>query len=143
MESLLSFTSAHCIEIRSHAIAKAQKARQQYYTPTPHTHSSFNIKTSTLLPLSPLAEPTHPNLSIMTTKSCANCNAATTESHPLKICGDCKTVAYCDRAGQKANWKAHKSFCRLSEGKKQKSKPPWKRMKSFWKSRCSQTASYN
>jgi hypothetical protein len=56
----------------------------------------------------------------MATKACANCNTTSTESHALKLCGDCKTVSYCDRACQKANWKAHKSVCRQSEGRKAK-----------------------
>lgn len=44
----------------------------------------------------------------MATTSCANCNTTTTESHPLKLYGACKTVGFCNRACQKANWKAHK-----------------------------------
>lgn len=51
----------------------------------------------------------------MAPTSCANCNTANADSHPLKLCGACKTVGYCNRACQKANWKAHKPSCRQSE----------------------------
>jgi hypothetical protein len=47
----------------------------------------------------------------MATNSCANCNTANTANNPLKLCGACKTIGYCNRACQKANWKAHKSSC--------------------------------
>lgn len=56
----------------------------------------------------------------MATTSCANCNTATTESRPLKLCGACKTVGYCDRACQKANWKVHKPACHPSKNQKAK-----------------------
>ena len=65
--------------------------------------------------------PTHTrNLNIMTTKSCAKCNTSSTGTHPLKLCGNCKIVSYCNQACQKADWKAHKSICRQSGAKKAK-----------------------
>jgi hypothetical protein len=56
----------------------------------------------------------------MTTKSCAKCNASSTETHPLKLCGNCKIVNYCNQACQKADWKTHKSVCRQFGAKKAK-----------------------
>jgi hypothetical protein len=47
----------------------------------------------------------------MTPTSCANYDTATSEGHPLKVCGGCKNVGYCDKACQKAGWKTHKSLC--------------------------------
>lgn len=41
--------------------------------------------------------------------SCAQCN---TTGRDLKLCNSCKTVVYCNRACQKAHWKAHKVTCR-------------------------------
>ena len=51
----------------------------------------------------------------MSTSSCANCNTPHTESHLLKLFNGCKTVSYCNRACQKAKWRAHKSACRQSK----------------------------
>jgi hypothetical protein len=51
----------------------------------------------------------------MTTTSCASCNATTTKSNPLKLCGGCKTVSYCNQACQNANWQAHKLACSQSK----------------------------
>lgn len=51
----------------------------------------------------------------MSHTSCANCNAPRTPSNPLKSCGSCLSVSYCDRACQKAHWKTHKPTCRLRD----------------------------
>ena len=65
----------------------------------------------------------------MATDSCANCDTASTNSHPLRLCSACKTVAYCNRDCQKANWKAHKPSCRHSESKKAKEQASLKEIK--------------
>lgn len=44
--------------------------------------------------------------------ACAVC--ASTEA--LKCCGRCRTVFYCCVEHQKADWKAHKAFCRFVAG---------------------------
>lgn len=48
---------------------------------------------------------------------CANCGKGP-ESGKLMACGKCKTVKYCGRDCQVANFKEHKTLCRsLSSGK--------------------------
>ncbi|EPS42385.1 hypothetical protein H072_3631 [Dactylellina haptotyla CBS 200.50] len=44
----------------------------------------------------------------LSTKLCANCMTA---SEDLKHCARCKSVNYCSRDCQKANWKHHKKVC--------------------------------
>jgi len=51
----------------------------------------------------------------MTTTACANCKTVATDDQPLKLCGACKNVSYCNRDCQKASWKAHKSVCRQNK----------------------------
>lgn len=51
------------------------------------------------------------------TQKCAKCSKTTCESgNALKRCAKCKTVLYCSRACQTADWKAHKKSCGLSAG---------------------------
>lgn len=45
-----------------------------------------------------------------------NCNkckkGSTDEARKLQLCGGCRTVQYCSRDCQKADWKNHKTFCK-------------------------------
>jgi hypothetical protein len=50
-------------------------------------------------------------MTTLTAKPCANCNTASTETHPLRRCGKYKHVNHCNKSYQRANWKAHKLVC--------------------------------
>lgn len=110
----LTFTIHHLGTSRVYAISKGQKAAD-----TGEYNSTHQLSSSSTSTITNHQTDTY-NLSIMAPTSCANCNTANTQSHPLKLCGACKTVGYCDRACQKANWKVHKSACHQSESKKAK-----------------------
>lgn len=47
----------------------------------------------------------------MTTRTCDACNTVPTTERHLMLCGACKNASYCNRACQKAHWKAHKPMC--------------------------------
>lgn len=112
---LLTFTLHQSGRSRSQAIAKAQKAAETRKTTTKLTRSPSD--TRKIIPTI-INQPGQ--LEIMAPTSCANCDTATTNSHPLKLYSACKTVAYCNRDCQKANWKAHKPSCRHSTSRKAK-----------------------
>lgn len=49
-------------------------------------------------------------------RTCAYCNARRSGSEllaqgPMKLCGGCEAVKYCNRECQTKHWKQHKSFC--------------------------------
>jgi hypothetical protein len=46
--------------------------------------------------------------------NCADCNTLSTTSSPLKDCSACKTASYCNAACQHADWKFHKSICKVT-----------------------------
>jgi hypothetical protein len=50
-------------------------------------------------------------MATLTAKPCANCSTPSTTAHPLKRCGKCKDVNYCNKICQRTDWKAHKSVC--------------------------------
>lgn len=41
------------------------------------------------------------------------CHVCKTPSEQLKICGNCKTLAYCSKEHQKHDWKIHKDICKI------------------------------
>lgn len=41
------------------------------------------------------------------------CQVCKTPSEQLKICGNCKTLAYCSKEHQKHDWKLHKDICKV------------------------------
>ncbi|KAG0273507.1 hypothetical protein BGZ95_010683, partial [Linnemannia exigua] len=50
-------------------------------------------------------------------KKCAKCSKTTGENgNALKRCAKCRTILYCSRACQTADWKDHKKSCGLSAG---------------------------
>ncbi|KAF9580542.1 hypothetical protein BGW38_002756 [Lunasporangiospora selenospora] len=50
-------------------------------------------------------------------QKCAKCSKTTGEGgNALKRCAKCKTVLYCSRTCQTADWKVHKKSCGLSAG---------------------------
>jgi hypothetical protein len=57
----------------------------------------------------------------MTSRHCSFRNTLATAEHPLKVCGACKKVAYCDAACQKNHWPIHKPACRAAVKKDQDS----------------------
>ena len=48
--------------------------------------------------------------------SCALASCETREAHPqhFKRCAACRTVAYCSREHQVADWPAHKAVCKAT-----------------------------
>ena len=48
--------------------------------------------------------------------TCAHC--ASKSQAKLKLCGGCKTAAYCSAACQKAHWKGHKGMCRSVQARR-------------------------
>ena len=44
---------------------------------------------------------------------CGQCLKSPTPGHPLRFCGRCKSVQYCDVICQRANWARHKGTCTL------------------------------
>jgi hypothetical protein len=44
-------------------------------------------------------------------ESCAHCQKAATSEKSLCVCSHCKSVAYCNRQCQRADWKLHKQQC--------------------------------
>lgn len=44
-------------------------------------------------------------------KRCAYCHCVPTKEVKLQWCGACRSVAYCNREHQKADWKTHKPLC--------------------------------
>lgn len=52
------------------------------------------------------------SISRNTSHSCAYCFATKKPGEdPFPVCAGCKAVRYCNREHQKADWKAHKTFC--------------------------------
>lgn len=41
------------------------------------------------------------------------CHVCKTRSEQLKVCGNCKTLAYCSKEHQKQDWKTHKDICKV------------------------------
>jgi hypothetical protein len=53
----------------------------------------------------------------METASCQKCGKGKAEGMKLSFCGACRSVSYCSRVCQKADWKTHKTICkRLNVG---------------------------
>jgi hypothetical protein len=48
----------------------------------------------------------------METASCQVCEKGNAEGLKLSFCSACRSVSYCSRACQKADWKAHKVICK-------------------------------
>jgi hypothetical protein len=48
----------------------------------------------------------------METASCQVCEKGKAEGVKLSFCNSCRSVSYCSRACQKADWKAHKVICK-------------------------------
>jgi hypothetical protein len=42
--------------------------------------------------------------------ACAHCGE---QEAVLRLCGNCRSVVYCDVECQRANWREHKKFCKL------------------------------
>jgi len=51
--------------------------------------------------------------------SCATCGSHCTETKPLMRCTGCSSVWYCSRECQAADWKVHRSFCKLLQGSRE------------------------
>jgi hypothetical protein len=48
----------------------------------------------------------------METASCQVCEKGKAEGVKLSFCNSCRSVSYCSRECQKADWKNHKSICK-------------------------------
>jgi hypothetical protein len=48
----------------------------------------------------------------MVTATCKLCERGEAEGLKLSFCNSCRSVSYCSRACQKADWKAHKVICK-------------------------------
>ena len=52
------------------------------------------------------------NLQSLAGPKCTQCTKAAPNNGKLQVCGRCKTVQYCSKDCQKANWKEHKAVCK-------------------------------
>ena len=59
-----------------------------------------------------LAPQSTPTMTTMTGRLCTSCETAESATLKLKKCTGCRSVQYCCRDCQRADWPAHKSTCR-------------------------------